>query len=165
MKIRICLALAAALLLSPIVPTFADERAGGESAEKKIAAAKSGPIVAVKLVLAVHIEMAGQGGQDQEENVVTRGVVVDASGLVMISTRGFSAATFRPLDRIRSLPREHCGRRVFDDPGGRSVSSQEKDLRSPNSRLHSPCSSPRRYLKVEDTFEARKNAPKNSLHH
>ncbi len=77
----------AALVLAPAVPRALADGPSFESLLQQ----KSQAVVAVKFVLKTSFTVMGQAAQEQESNREVRGVLVDPSGLVMLSNSEFEA--------------------------------------------------------------------------
>ncbi len=88
----------AAVVLSPAVSRAAADAPTFESLLQQ----KSQAVVAVKFVLKTSFSVMGQPAQDQESNREVRGVLVDPSGLVMLSNSDFEA----PGGMVRLLRRQ-----------------------------------------------------------
>ena len=79
---------------------------------------KSGTVVSVKFVLKTHLSFQGQS-QDDESNREVRGVVVDASGLVMLANSSLEGDASGVLDEhvaetaIGVEPQHAAARPVF----------------------------------------------------
>ncbi len=71
----------------------------GDGPHKQLIAAKAPTLVSIKFVLQITFEMGGTQ-REQERNASTRGVVVDACGLVMVRASAFEARA-RPPGRGR----------------------------------------------------------------
>lgn len=85
--------LAAALLVLPASAhaedTKADEQAVAANVHQTLIAAKAQSIVSVKMVIALSGSFRGQS-IDREIKSTATGIVVDAAGLVMLSSENFS---------------------------------------------------------------------------
>jgi hypothetical protein len=95
------LALVAAVLAAPLA------QAEDEGVYENLIDQKMASIVSVKLVLSVKVSHSGQVIQEQDANIAATGVVVDASGLVMLPVSTFEPPIPRRMRRqfeIQSTP-------------------------------------------------------------
>ena len=91
---RTLILLSIGLVLSCAAPAFSEEPAApadaGTNIHKKLIAAKASSVVSIKMVIKLSADLRGQAFE-REFNTEGTGVMVDASGLVMVSAAAFQA--------------------------------------------------------------------------
>ena len=92
-----------AALLAVVLLAASAVQADETDVYQKLIAQKAGPVVSVKFVLRIKISMAGQAGRERENNASAAGVVVDASGLVMLQAAAFNLRMGLPRGMMRQM--------------------------------------------------------------